>query len=199
MGGHSIGVARAPVIAGRPNARGLGFRFGAGVVNPRFGVPFRFHHHHFFCDSFRCGAFAYPWYWSYYPVDWGFSNYDESYDQDQQLQAYQLEMMNNQQQIEQRIGALEDRLERLLTQPSAPVRAARPPEQSKGEPVQPAVLVYRDGHTQEVHNYAIVGQTLWVLNEQQAIKVPLSRLDLNATRKANEARDVDFALPDSSS
>jgi hypothetical protein len=186
-------------MAGRPNARGLGFAFGTGVVNPRFGVPFPFHHHHFFCGSFRCGAFAYPWYWSYYPLDWGSPNYDENYSQGQQQQAYELEMMNNQQQIEQRIGALEDRLERLLTQPSAPVPGARPPEQSKREAVHPAVLVYRDGHTQEVENYAIVGQTLWVLNEQQAIKVPLSRLDLNATRRANEARDVDFALPGSSS
>jgi len=195
-----MGVARAPVIAGRPNARGLGFARGTGFINPRFGVPFRFHHHHIFCPSFRCGAFGLPWFLSYYPLDWGFSNYDENDSQGQQLQAYELETMNNQQQIEQRISALEDRLERLQTQPSAPApAAARPPEHSKSEPVRPAVLVYRDGHTREVENYAIVGQTLWLLNEQQAIKIPLSRLDLNATRKANEARDVDFALPDSSS
>jgi hypothetical protein len=109
-------------------------------------------------------------------------------------------MMNNQQQMEQRISALEDRMERLLTQSSTPAAPpARPAEQSKTEPMRPAVLVYRDGHTQEVENYAIVGHTLWVLNEQQARKVPLSMLDLNATRKANQERDVDLALPDSNS
>jgi hypothetical protein len=60
-------------------------------------------------------------------------------------------------------------------------------------------LVFKDGHRQEVQNYAIIGQTIWVLNEQQAKKVPISTLDVNATRRANQDRDVDFALPASSS
>jgi hypothetical protein len=57
------------------------------------------------------------------------------------------------------------------------------------------VLVFTDKHTQEVENYAIVGQTLWVFSELRATKIPLSSLDLDATTKANEERGVDFHVP----
>jgi hypothetical protein len=58
------------------------------------------------------------------------------------------------------------------------------------------MLVFRDQHTEEVGNYAIVGQTLWILSEQKAGKVPLDTLDIPATTKANEDRGVDFRLPE---
>lgn len=196
MAGRPAGFGHRTMMAGGPNARGI--RFGTGFRNPSFPISFRFPHRRFFGARFRNRAFGFPWLWAYYPLDSGYSDYDDSYSQ--QLLAYQLAMMNNQQQIEQRISALEDRVERLLTESSAsaaPAPPARPAQQSKSEPSRPAVLVYRDGHTQEVENYAIVGHTLWILNEQQASKVPLSMLDLRATRRANEARDVDLALPDS--
>ena len=57
------------------------------------------------------------------------------------------------------------------------------------------MLVFRDKHTQEVQNYAIVGGTLWIFSEQRATKLPLSWLDIEATTKANEDRGVDFQLP----
>jgi hypothetical protein len=57
------------------------------------------------------------------------------------------------------------------------------------------VLVFKDGHTVDVHNYAIIGQTLWNLNEQIARKIPLSELDLDATVKANDDRGIPFKLP----
>ena len=59
------------------------------------------------------------------------------------------------------------------------------------------VLVYRDGHTEEVQNYAIVGKTIWVFNESHARKVPLSDLDLAATRRDNEDRGIEFVVPNS--
>lgn len=79
-----------------------------------------------------------------------------------------------------------------------------PPAQPRAAPAQPATpqpdqplteLVYRDGRTVDVQNYAVVGQTLWIFSETRAQKVPLSDLDLDATRKANDARGVEFALP----
>jgi hypothetical protein len=184
------GGMHAPVGMNRPSPN----RGGFGFNNGRFGRPFGFHHHHhhFFAAAFGYGLYGYPgWYGD--PLDYSYSDYDQSSNQNQQLQAYELQMMTNQQQIEQRVDALEERLDRLLEQRSAPAPQSQP--QAKSEPSQPAVLVYKDGHKQEVQNYAIVGQTIWVLNEQQAKKVPLSALDLNATRKANEDRGVDFALP----
>ena len=42
------------------------------------------------------------------------------------------------------------------------------------------MLIYRDGHAEEVENYAIVGKTIWVFNEARAKKIPLADLDLPA-------------------
>jgi hypothetical protein len=63
------------------------------------------------------------------------------------------------------------------------------------EQTPPTVLVFRDGHRSEVQNYGIVGQTLWVFTERHARKVPLSDLDIPATKAANEERGIEFALP----
>jgi hypothetical protein len=57
------------------------------------------------------------------------------------------------------------------------------------------LLVFRDKHTQEVQNYAIVGGTLWIFSEQRATKLPLSWLDIEATTQANDDRGVNFQLP----
>jgi hypothetical protein len=54
-------------------------------------------------------------------------------------------------------------------------------------------LVFRDKHIQEVKNYAIVGQTLWIFDEQRAVK--LSSLDVDATTKLNEQRGIEFSVP----
>ena len=57
------------------------------------------------------------------------------------------------------------------------------------------VLVFRDRHSEEIQNYAIVGKTLWVFTEQRARKIPIAELNVPATTKANEARGIDFRLP----
>jgi len=55
--------------------------------------------------------------------------------------------------------------------------------------------VFRDGRRSEVRNYAIVGRTLWVFTEQQARKIPVSDLDVEATKKVNAGRGVEVPLP----
>ena len=57
------------------------------------------------------------------------------------------------------------------------------------------VLVYRDGHTETVNNYAIAGKTLWVFDPYQAKKIPLSDLDLPATKQNNDERGNEFVVP----
>jgi hypothetical protein len=57
------------------------------------------------------------------------------------------------------------------------------------------VLVFRDRHSEEIQNYAIVGKTLWVFTEQRARKIPIAELDVPATSKANEDRGTDFRWP----
>jgi hypothetical protein len=70
-------------------------------------------------------------------------------------------------------------------------RSNVPPAAS--EPSPPAtVLVYRDGHQVEVQNYAIVGDTLWVISGQTTRRVPLTDLNISATQHLNESRGIDF-------
>jgi len=57
------------------------------------------------------------------------------------------------------------------------------------------ILVFRDQHKQEIHNYAIVGLTLWTFDPQHSQRIPLSDLDLAATAQANDDRGVEFRLP----
>lgn len=70
--------------------------------------------------------------------------------------------------------------------------------QAPTDPVtaQPStVLIFKDGHQQEVSNYAIVGATLYDLGDGRSKKVQLSDLDLTATIKENDQRRVEFQLP----
>jgi hypothetical protein len=66
------------------------------------------------------------------------------------------------------------------------------------EPVasQPStVLIFKDGHQQEISNYAIVGSILYDLSDGRPKKVQLADLDLSATVKENDGRGVEFQLP----
>ena len=65
------------------------------------------------------------------------------------------------------------------------------------EPLDPTVLVFKDGHKLEVENYAIVGSSIFDLSQGHRHKIALADLDLVATRKANDERGVIFQLPPS--
>jgi len=62
-------------------------------------------------------------------------------------------------------------------------------------PREPTLLVFKDGHTMEVGNYAIVGATLFDLTPGHPRRVALADLDLEATSKQNDDRGVTFQLP----
>jgi hypothetical protein len=78
----------------------------------------------------------------------------------------------------------------------APTPSAQQPEAAVQEdkPVAPTTLVFRDGHRQEVTNYAIMGQMVWVFGDTTK-KVALSDLDVAATVKANDDRGIEFKVP----
>ena len=76
---------------------------------------------------------------------------------------------------------------------------AKPPEplvlevkETTPPPETRTVLIFRDGRRLETHGYAIVDSTLWTTYEDGARKFPLSDLDLDATRKENLQRGINF-------
>ena len=73
--------------------------------------------------------------------------------------------------------------------------ASAPITPDADEKVTKTVLVFRDGHKMEATNYAIVGQSLWIYTDQDSKKVPLSDLDVTATKNANSDRGVVFQVP----
>ena len=135
---------------------------------------------------------GYPWYgygnpWWYddgygdtqpaYPPDDYSSDYDPG---DAAMQAQQAEIDRLHSQLDNSRGR-------------SPQQAS-PSSQSKDDSL-PTELVFRDKHTEEVQNYAIVGSTLYDLTDGHRRKIPLADLDLTATAKQNDDRGVDFQVP----
>jgi hypothetical protein len=56
----------------------------------------------------------------------------------------------------------------------------------------PLVLVFRDGTTLEVRDFALIGQTLWDLSSHPTRKIALGQLNLEASVRATEARGAEF-------
>ena len=65
--------------------------------------------------------------------------------------------------------------------------------------IPPAVLVYRDGHREEVSDYVITRGVLYARGDgysQASRNIQLSALNLSATFKANQDSGVRFVLPE---
>jgi hypothetical protein len=70
-----------------------------------------------------------------------------------------------------------------------------PPKQvADVRPFQATTLVFRDGHQQQVTNYAIMGQTLYIFDTRTQ-KIGLGDLDIPATIKLNDDSGIEFHLP----
>jgi hypothetical protein len=74
-------------------------------------------------------------------------------------------------------------------------RAAQAPSE-----LPPAVLVFRDGHQEEVAKYTIVGGTISVKTDYWSSgswtrKIPIAELNLAATLQVNQERGAKFSLP----
>ena len=197
--GRSGGFRGAPGLASTPpfgsQVRpqfGNGFHagFNTGFRRPFVG-PRHFHNRFFFrsFSPFAFGYYGYPYYYSdysYSPVD-SYPPYD--YYAAQNNAAAQQEDYAQQQDIDR----LEDEVARLRDERKS--REAAPARRQVEESSTPTLLVFRDKHTQEVQNYAVVGGTLWIFSEKRATKLPLSWLDIEATTKANDERGIDFRVP----
>jgi len=188
-GGHASAGSRgaAPAMRSAPPSS-FGVRGFAGVTPSRPGGGIGFGHHPGFVTGSRehfhrhyypgIGYYYYPYgpYYGYYPYD-----YSDSYDSN----AYQ------QSQPVTEPAPDEDYYgNRSYSSPRQAQASPAPAEEQ-----EPTVLVFRDGHKQEVRNYAIVGQMLWDFSAKGTHKIPLADLDLDTTRKLNDERGVEFVLP----
>jgi hypothetical protein len=206
-GGHSGGFGGHGVVGPRGGSAFTGMHggFRSGALSRFEGIAS--FHRGSFRGGFRhrcfgCRRFGFPWWYGgygysgYYDPFWWDSFYSDDYRFDEQ-QAREVALANEMNRLnleEQRLRYREDALDRQRDE-DAYVRRDQPREQASSQPAPATVLVFRDQHRQEVQNYAISGQTLWVLTDQHAKKVPLTDLDLEATRKVNDDRGVEFELP----
>lgn len=186
FGGHP-GFHGVPASVTSPGFGSNGFH-----VHNGFGVPvfvghsgFRHHRHGFVFPGYFGGGYYLPYAYSDYDVmDTGV---DDSMEDES---AYGPTIFDRNGQAP--VPSQEDyRAELRAKTEAAP---AAPVEQPVAEQ-PPTVLVFKDGHQQEVVNYAIVGSTLYDLSNGRARKVALAELDLKATVKQNDQRGVDFQLP----
>ena len=76
----------------------------------------------------------------------------------------------------------------------APTIAPPPKQVADARPFEATTLVFRDGHQQQVTNYAIMGQTLYIFDTRTQ-KIGLGDLDLPATIKLNDDSGIEFHLP----
>jgi hypothetical protein len=160
------------------------------------GLDFRFCRTHVI--GLSSAFFAYPFYagygyYSYPPDSYAAGEYGGSDDAVGQLSA-QID------QLQAEIGRMRE--EQALRDYDRERRQGASPPSARAEPASdaapaaqaasPTTLVFRDGTRQEVRNYAIVGNTLWIFSDQRARKLPVSSLDLDATRAVNEASGAEF-------
>jgi hypothetical protein len=199
----SLGPGRGPNPGVPASVTSLGPRGFAGTFSPdrgHGGIPFG--HHPGFITGFRNREFhrhsvpviVAPYYWPYYGWDYPFGGYDFS--------AYQAQPYPQQTQpiiVVVDPKASEDRYgDHSFYEGRNPPPPPQAQPQALPAPVQeqePTLLVFRDGHKREIRNYAIVGPMLWDFASKGTHTIPLSDLDLEATRKLNDERGVDFVLP----
>jgi hypothetical protein len=201
-GGGSLGVGSRSGANFNSGIHPGYFRSGAsfgGFRRPGFG-PRRFGHRVFF-STYSPGFFGYG-YPAYYGLDfYSSADYYPSYDYyGSSYYAAQNDIAQQQQDMQQQdIDRLESEVaslrEQRESQQGETRYTPRPEPDTKSVISSPTLLIFRDKHTQEVQNYAIVGGTLWIFSEQRATKLPLSWLDIEATTKANEDRGVNFQVP----
>lgn len=199
IGQHFRAVRPPSGRFGVMNARPFDRR--ASLVSPTvFRRRFRFHNsfgNSCFTDPFFCRQFfSRNRFLFAQPVSLSYPAYASSYYQgDEQTSST---VGDRESDVAEEVERLADEVEQIREE-----QLSR--EQSRQTALQPrlsgevktatTILVFRDGRQSEIHNYAIVGQTVWVFTEQRARKVPISDLNVEASTRVNAARGVEFRLP----
>jgi len=73
-----------------------------------------------------------------------------------------------------------------------------PPAASEPLPLAARTLIFRDGHSQQIHNYAMTRTKIYVMDDAAAgrtLVIPLNTIDPQATEDTNRQAGVDFSIP----
>lgn len=211
------------VFMGRPAVRTRGFastqgrfsfnrRFARGhrIVFPNcVGFPCFPGRRHFFRHSFFFGSnpflFGSPFFSPFFSVGYipGFDYPYDYYGYNQQPEQPVVEQSDNSADIQlaTEIQSLSDQIADLRDEQAVQRIQNRPapaPDTSMSavSPAPSTTFVFTNGQRLTAENYAITGQTLWILSENTAKKYSLADLDKSATQQVNEANGVELHLPE---
>jgi hypothetical protein len=186
-------VFRRPVF-GPGHFASRHFQFSFGNLGRRcFSDPF---FDPLFCQQFLFRHSFFPSFSPFFsvPVFTGFPSYSVMQEAAATTSAQQSELQSEIEQLRAEIDRLREeedlRYQSQQERQAAPAKPAHSPE----EKASPTTLVFRNGRRMEVQNYAVVGKTFWIFTEQRATKVPFSELDLEASRKVNAERGMEFPI-----
>jgi hypothetical protein len=213
------GVMARPRFASSPRFTSSGrfFTFnprrarGHGIFFPNcIGFPCFPGRHHFFRNSFFFGSpffgnpflFGSPFFSPFVTAGFipGFDYPYDYYNQPQQQPVVVQSDNGADTQLAIEVQRLSDEISDLRGEQAMQEirnRPAPPPGTSMSavSPAAETTFVFRDGRRLTAENYAITGQTLWILNEHAAKKFALSDLDQAATEQVNSANGVELHLP----
>lgn len=196
-----LGVAGGAPVSGATGRGGAGAGHGFGSRPVRPGIVGGFHHRSFHRNRFLSpfGSSAFWWGDDYYPED-----REQVVVQQPAAPAVvqQPTPIQESKPINPLLIELQgDHFVRLTdSQVNQPLAGSAPSPGQQRPELPPAVLVFRDGHRQEVSSYSIIGPALYAsgsywTNGYWTQKVLLADLDLSATILANQERGVKFVLP----
>jgi len=196
-----LGVAVGAHISGATGHPGSGAGHGFGSRPVRPGIVGGFHHRGFHRNRFLApfGSSAFWWDDGYYP---------QGGEQEVVQQPAAPAVVQPATPIQEAkpvnpllIELQGDHFVRLTdSQVNQPLAGSAGASRQQQPELPPAVLVFRDGHRQEVSSYSIIGPVLYAsgsywTNGYWTQKVRLADLDLSATLHANQERGVNFVLP----
>jgi hypothetical protein len=89
-----------------------------------------------------------------------------------------------------------------FSMPEKPIQSGANPPAFTTKPIPPAVLVFRDGHSEELSSYSIIGSSIYTKSDYWTSgawtrTIRIADLDIAATLRENQVRGVKFELPSS--
>ena len=139
-------------------------------------------------NPFLFGGIGYP----------GDPFYYSSYPSQPEPQPVVEEQDNGNRDLALEVQYLSDQIQAMRDRDEGRAREERRNADAKQAPQNDdpnATLIFRDGLQLSVRNYAISGDTIWVLDDHNSKKIPLAKLDVAATQKINDQNGVEFKLP----